>query len=213
MKKIAVLLAAAVMTVGCATRSFDTLDARSNDYDATNITVAGVGLTADQIKTILGTKFPKKDRVSVAFFFMAGDRWSSLEDLKEHLVRGLKAAAPVQRVVPVPPFIIPRTVTFEAVQQVGVRTLSEYSLLVLGNSRTSATWKKISEGKYTFHSDLDFMLIDNETTAIIAADKLISDIDVPIRIFSDKEYLKARELLFTEQEKAITAAVNKLFSR
>ena len=48
----------------------------------------------------------------------------------------------------------------------------------------------------------------NITTAIIAADKLVSDIDVPIRIFNDKEYLKARELLFTEREKAMTAAVN-----
>jgi hypothetical protein len=213
MKKTLMLLVAAAVLTGCATRSFDTFEARSGDYNTEGIALAPMGLTAEQIKTILNTKFPKKDRVSVALFFMAGDRWSSLEDLKENLVRGLKKSVAVERVVPVPPFIIPRAVTLEAVQQVGVRTLSEYSVLILGNSRTSATWEKVAEGKYTFHSEVDFMLVDNETTAIIAADKLMSDIDVPIRIFSDAEYIKARQLLFEEQEKAITDKMNQLFGK
>jgi hypothetical protein len=42
MNKIAVLLVAAVMTAGCATRSFDTFDARSNASDTNNITLAAV---------------------------------------------------------------------------------------------------------------------------------------------------------------------------
>ena len=42
MKKITLLLMLAVMTAGCATRSFDTFDARSNAYDTNNITLAAV---------------------------------------------------------------------------------------------------------------------------------------------------------------------------
>jgi hypothetical protein len=222
MKYTIIVLLTALAFAGCATDSYDTFRARATQYDTANITVNPTGLSAEQIKTILSTRFPKKDRVSIALFYLVGpkggyrgyDSGASVEDeLKTCLVRGLAKSANVDRLVPIPPVLVPAALTFDIIQQLGIRSLSEYSLIVYGDAYSASSWQKFAEGKYTFNSKVDFLLVDNETTAIIAADKLISNIDVKIEVFNDIEYTKAKAALFAEQEKAITAKMNALFAR
>jgi hypothetical protein len=62
-------------------------------------------------------------------------------------------------------------------------------------------------------SALDHLLIDNKTTAIIASDKLFSEMQTPVEFFTDKEYQKTLERMYEEQAQMLYDQMNVLSGR
>jgi hypothetical protein len=65
-------------------------------------------------------------------------------------------------------------------------------------------------GEFKFESDIEFSLIDNQTTAIIASDRLYSSILKKGR--SEKEIEEAEDEIYNLQAKLLTEKLNILFN-
>jgi len=48
-------------------------------------------------------------------------------------------------------------------------------------------------------STLEFILIDNKTTAVIAADKLFTEFNAPVEFFTDRGYQETLRRMYREQ--------------
>ncbi len=205
MKKILVLTASAVLIafslMSCATGSYGTARFRDSSMDSGTIALSPNGLTKDQIDAILSTKFPPEKPVSISLFYLARSAYSGpiAYDPTQAMIKKLDKSKYVSRIVPVPRIMIPGTITFEAIQQIGIRSLSEYSMIFYGDSDNVFFSYKSPAGQYMVSSTLEFMMIDNRTTAIIASDKLFSEFQTPVEFFTDKEYQKNLEKMYQEQ--------------
>jgi hypothetical protein len=216
-KVFAIMLSAAVAAgiSGCMSVSSDTLRARSGPEQGEKLEIAGIGLSQEAVEKIWATKFPKKPVVSLSFIvFPSSYRGNPVEDdLKLALIRALDGLEFVDRVVPVPSFITPSPLSFEAIQQLGIRSLCEYSVVLRAEENKDFSYTLLSKNMYRFESKLEYLVVDNETTAIIAADILNSSEDVRIELFSDEAIRKAKESIYAEQEELIRAKMGLLFSK
>ncbi len=207
-------LAALAIVSGCmSSASSDTLRARAYDDPVEKLSVAQVGLPQETVDRIWQTKFPKKPVVSLSFIVFPSryERGRVEDDLKLALVRALDDIDFVDRVVPVPFFITPSPLSFEAIQQLGIRSLCEYSVVLRAEQDASFSYTLLSKNMYRFSSKLEYLVVDNETTAIIAADVLNTSEDVKIELFSDKEITKAKEAIYKQQADLIRAKTIALF--
>jgi hypothetical protein len=62
-------------------------------------------------------------------------------------------------------------------------------------------------------STLEYLMVDNRTTAIIASDKLFSEMQTPVEIFTDKEYQKQMAQMYEEQAKLLSNQLEALFKK
>lgn len=201
---------------GCATESsYDTFQMRTNEYNVTSITLQDGGLTKDQIDAIINTKLTEKFPVCVSLIVMkngyiAPDREKILITA---LIKELQLNDRIARITPIPAFLLPQSINFARIQELGIRTLSEYVLILYLDAATLFKWTAIVETELEIESIIDFLIVDSQTTAIIAADKLYSSIIYRESIFKKEEKAKAEQEIFTEQGEILGEKIRQLFNQ
>lgn len=213
MIKIILILIIPFLFLGCATQSYNTARFRDSDYTASNIAVSEGSLSQSQINAIMATDFPPAEDVSVSYFYTNIDDYYRNDDFDPsfEVIESLKQVYRVSRIVPIPDALMGATLDIDTIQQIGIRTLSEYSLVLIGDSSKSFFSYKTPAGSYIYESELDFLLIDNRTTAIIATDKLFSEMEIETQLFSDENYEMARKAMYLEQAALLAEKLNALF--
>jgi hypothetical protein len=127
------------------------------------------------------------------------------------LVSELQKNEKIARVIPVPTFLIPQKINFAKIQELGIRTMSEYVLVLYVDANTLFKWTVILETEYEIESIIDFLLVDSQTTAIIATDKLYSSVLYRANIFKPKEKEKEEIEIFSEQAEILGQKMRSLF--
>jgi hypothetical protein len=166
------------------TSSLGTTQYRTAGMDTNNIALSPNGLSKDQIDTILSTQFPPKQPVSLSLFYLPNRHYDKYDPVPS-IINKINRSGIIERIVPIPSILYPKSISFDAIQQIGIRSLSEYSLLLFGETENVFSSYKSPSGNYMLTSTLEFMIIDNRTTAIIASDKLYSEFQIPVQLFTD----------------------------
>lgn len=181
--------------------------------DGSTIAVGEGGLSRDQVSSILATKFPPEEPVSVSIFYLFRDENIDGYDPLRAIVAKLKELPFIDRIVIVPRILYGTGISLDRIQQIGVRSLSEYSIVFFSDAENVFFSYKSPAGTYIVSSTLEFMLVDNRTTAIIATDTLFSEFDTTFELFSDKAYRESLDAMYAEQTKLLNAKLTTLFSR
>lgn len=216
MKKHVLFLALSLFLVlffaacSAAPAAYDSFSYRQNDFVETNLTISGEGLSQEQIRGILETQFPPEHTVSLAVIFL-NSRNNHTDELSYHIMNEGRNIHGVEKFVPIPRIFIPRTLTFDVIQDLGIRSLCEYTLIFYSNANDSVTFSQFIQGEFTFESDIEFSLIDNQTTAIIASDRLYSSVVKKHQFLSNSAMKEAEEEIFTLQAKLLSEKLNALF--
>jgi hypothetical protein len=184
----------------CGTTEYGTFKYRDSQFQQTDLSISPDGLSKGQIEAILSTTFPNELPVSISIMFLTKSRFDNdPTQLISYFINEIKTIPWIERIVPIPKILIPNKISFDAIQELGIRSLSEYTLLFYGDTYDVFTWEKTSQGKYVVKSTLEFMLIDNQTTAIIASEKLISSEETKFQIFGESERKESLKLIFKQQ--------------
>jgi hypothetical protein len=214
-KIIGLLLIVFLFLAGCAAaqKSFDSFSYRENSFTETNVTISEKGLSADQVKSILATGFPPQNTVSLAVVFLYRYYSYSANNngLSYYIMSEGKNINGVEKFVPIPRIFIPVKLSFENIQELGIRSLCEYTLIFYNNSNRTMTFTQFLNGEFKFESDIEFSLIDNQTTAIIASDRLYSNIIKKRQSLSSRDIEEAEDEIYTLQAKLLTEKLNMLF--
>ena len=216
MKKIIILFTVqAIFFLSCssAPKSYDSFSYRTSDFEETNLAISEKGLSKELIEAILSTKFPPSSDVSIAVIFLYNYRSYNANNsgLPYYIMNQGKSINNVEKFVPVPRIFIPRNLTFETIQELGIRSLCEYTLIFYNNSNRTMTFSQWLSGEFKFESDIEFSLIDNQTTAIIASDRLYSSIIKKRTSLSNKDIEEAEDEIYTLQANLLTEKLNLLF--
>jgi hypothetical protein len=212
-KKFCLIIIVSLIVLGCAVApaAYDSFSYRESRFTETNVTISEKGLSKDQINTILSTKFPPQNKVSLAVIFLY--RYNTYspnnKELSYYMMNQGKNINQVEKFVPIPRIFIPQKLTFDIIQDLGIRSLCEYTLIFYNNSNRTMTFSQWITGEFKFESDIEFSLIDNQTTAIIASDRLYSSIIKKGR--SDKEIEEAEDEIYNLQAKLLAEKLNVLF--
>lgn len=208
------LLILLLFVSGCATHTaYDTARMRQREYRTEIITLNPDGLSRQQIQTITSTKPPAEFPIDVSLIFLKdGYISNTLEQMfVSNVINELKNSSRIDRIVPVPSFLIPGDINFPVIQELGIRTLSEYVMVFVLDDETFFDYTKILETQYKLTSAADFILIDSQTTAILASDRLFSEITYDQNIFKIGEREKAEKEIFTEQGSVMGKKISELF--
>ena len=207
----------ALILVGCASapESYDSFSQRTSDFYETNLAVSEKGLSREMMEIILSTKFPADGDVSIAVIFLYNYRSYNANNngLSYYIMNQGRNINYVEKFVPIPRIFIPRTLTFEAIQELGIRSLCEYTLIFYNNSNRTMTFSQWMSGEYKFESDIEFSLIDNQTTAIIASDRLYTSIIKKRQSLGGKDIEEAEDEIYTLQANLLAEKLNTLFGR
>jgi hypothetical protein len=210
-----VFLAFFVLLIGCssAPSSYDSFSYRTNEFNETDITLSEKGLSKDAIESILATKFPPENEISIAVIFLYSYNSYSANNngLSYYIMDQGKNINHVEKFVPVPRIFISQKLTFDIIQELGIRSLCEYTLIFYNNSNRSMTFSQWLSGEFKFESDIEFSLIDNQTTAIIASDRLYSSIIKKRQFLNDKDIEEAEDEIYTLQAGLLVEKLNALF--
>jgi hypothetical protein len=117
----------------------------------------------------------------------------------------------VEKFVPIPSIFIPQRITFDIIQDLGIRSLCEYTIIFHSRTGRSMTFSQWIRGEFKFESDIEFILIDNQTTAIIASDRLYSSIIKRRQFLTDDDIEEAENEIYTLQAELLTEKLNALF--
>ena len=206
-----------LLFAGCAMApsSYGSFSHRESDFNETNITVSEKGLSRDQINSILATKFPPGNTVSLAVIFLYKYNSYSANNngLSYYIMNHGKNVTNVEKFVPIPRIFIPQKLTFDIIQDLGIRSLCEYTLIFYNNSNKTMTFSQFFKGEFKFESDIEFLLIDNQTTAIIASDRLYSSIIKKRQFLSDTDIEEAEDEIYTFQAELLVEKLNALFGK
>ena len=209
-------LIASLFLVGCmsAPESYNSFSYRDSNFNETNVTISEKGLSAEQVNSILATKFPPRNTVSLAVIFLY--RYNSYSannnGLSYYIMNEGKNINRVEKFVPIPKIFIPSRLTFDSIQELGIRSLCEYTLIFYNNSNRTMTFSQFLRGEFKFESDIEFSLIDNQTTAIIASDRLYSSIIKERTLLSNQDIEEAEDEIYTLQAKLLTEKLTILFN-
>ena len=205
-------LLALSLLMDCATADYGTFEHRSSEFRESTVALSDGGLTAEQIAAILSTEFPPETPVSFSLIYV-NSGYRRRENILPYVIDRLNTVNWIDTVVPIPNSLIPRELTFISIQALGIRSLCEYSILFIADSYTEYRLQELLSGVYHIASELEFLVIDNQTTAIIASDKLISSIETKIDPFGSGEREKNSRLLMEEQANILKGKLETLFSR
>jgi phosphoribosyl-dephospho-CoA transferase len=214
MKKILLLGLLAAILLGCATHSgYDTFQARESEYTTGSIALQEGGLTSEQIEAIRRTRLTSDYPVDISLILIRNGYIDPEQEkiLISSVVDRLKKNDKIARVIPVPDFLVPQKINFAKIQELGIRTLSEYVLILYLDARTLFKWTVIIETEYEIESVIDYLLVDSQTTAIMATDKLYSKVLYKANIFKPHEREKAQEEIFSEQGEILGEKMKNLF--
>ena len=217
MRKYIFLAAFSLLLYGCAAApsSYDSFSYRENSFTETNITISEKGLSREEIKNILATKFPPENSVSLAVIFLY--RYNSYSannnGLSYYIMGQGRNINNVEKFVPIPRIFIPQKLTFDVIQDLGIRSLCEYTLIFYNTSNKTMTFSQWIKGEFKFESDIEYSLIDNQTTAIIASDRLYSSVIKKRQLLSDKDIEEAESELYTLQAELLAEKMNMIFKK
>jgi len=211
-----VLIIMSILLVNCGTHSYlDTAQFRDRDYNVEKVSLTENGLSRTEINTISSTKLPTKFPVDLSIIFMK-DYYvdNSMEQIfLKNLVDSLKQSEKIERIIPLPRFLIPQAISFPKIQELGIRSLSEYVVVFDLNSETLYKVEELINSKIEITSTIDFALVDSKTAAIIASDRLNSKIIYDTQIFKNTNKKKAQAELFSEQGKLFSKIIKKIFNQ
>jgi hypothetical protein len=106
---------------------------------------------------------------------------------------------------------ISRNLTFDIIQDLGIRSLCEYTIIFYNNSNRSMTFSQWIKGEFKFESDIEFLLIDNQTSAIIASDRIYSSTIKKREFLSNNDIEEAEGEIYTLQAELLAKKLNALF--
>ena len=201
-----------ILITGCssmAPESYNSFSYRDSGFNETNITISEKGLSQEQIVNILATRFPLEKTVSIAVIFLYTQY--SRSGLPYYIMSEGKNVRGVEKFVPIPRVFIPSRLSFENIQDLGIRSLCEYTLIFYNSSNRTMTFSQFIRGEYKFESDIEFTLIDNQTTAIIASDRLYSSLIKKRDILNSSDIEEAEDEIYTLQAALLTQKLNVLF--
>ncbi len=212
MKIIAYLLSFFLL-VGCAThQSYDSASFRQRDIGNQDVALSKNGLSREQIDIISSTKPPVSYPIDVSIVVLS-DRYISSRAqhiFTYELVQSLKRIDKIERVTLLPKFIIPQKVDFNALQELGVRSLSEYIIVFDLNSKEFFNWTKIFESEFEISSSISYIIVDSFTSAMMTADKLHSTQTYRESLFSSQGERKAQKIIFSEQARLLAQSIKEL---
>jgi len=205
-----------ILTAGCSTmapESYDSFSYRDTGFAQTNITISERGLSREQIESILATQFPPENIVSIAVIFLYNNtaRSANNSGLSYYIMNEGRNINSVEKFVPIPRVFIPARLSFENIQDLGIRSLCEYTLIFYSNAGRTMTFAQFFRGEYLFESDIEFTIIDNQTTAIIASDRLYSSLTKKRDILNNTDIEEAEHEIYTLQAALLTKKLNTLF--
>jgi hypothetical protein len=202
-----------LLFTGCGGYALETAEIRERDYNVSKVTLTQNGLSQAEINSISQTKYPKEFPVDLSIIVMK-DYYvdNSMEQIfLKNIVDSLKLSKKIDRIVPLPRFLIPQEISFPKIQELGIRSLSEYMVVFNIDSETFFHIEELINSKIEITSAIDFILVDSKTTAIVAADKLYSSLLYDTQVFKDTNKRKAQEEIFSEQGKAFSKIIAGLF--
>ncbi len=211
---IVFIILLSIIIMGCATHSsYDTAQFRNDEFVTGTITLQEGGLSKDQIDSITSTVPPTEFPIDVALIIMSdGYRRSDAEQIFiSNVIENLKQSNIIDRIVPIPEFLLSGTISFTAIQELGIRTLCEYVIVFVLDSDKLFNWTMILKTEYEISSTIDFILVDSQTTAVLASDKLYSETIYGDNIFKSGEMEKAEEEIFGEQADVFSEKILNLF--
>lgn len=215
MRKTFFLVGLLILLPACTAKHslYGTASMRDRIYSINRIALTKGGLTSDQIKTISSTRLPTKYPIDISIIVIKNGYIAAEteQQLISNVTREMQSSDNIKRVVPIPEFLLPDEITFSGIQELGIRTLTEYVLVFVIDTESLFKWTKIVKTKYEITSLVDFFLVDPQTTAIMASDKIFSKITYDQDIFKLGEKEKAQEEIFTEQGKIIGEKLATLF--
>ena len=223
-KVILFSLLIAAMT-GCAThQSLGTSQFRDSELNIHKIALDKNGLSRDQISVIASTKPPQQFPVDVAIIFKIEEgvdfygrpldtnlNSENINLLTFNLVAELKKSKKINRVTVLPSFLVPSSLSFNSIQELGVRSLSEYIIVFFIDKSDLFRWTAIFATKYEALSQIDYLVVDSFTAAILASDRLFSRQTYNVNPFSKNEERKALEEIFSEQGNILGNNIAALF--
>ncbi len=217
-KSITTLLAIILFSyllVGCGGYGLETAQMRDRDFNVSKITLTQNGLSQSEINSISQTKYPTEFPVDLSIVLMK-DYYvdNSMEQIfLKNIVDSLKSSDKIERIIPIPRFIVPSEISFSRIQELGIRSLSEYVAVFNIDTDTFFKIGEIFNSKIEITSTIDFILVDSRTTAIVAADKLHSSIIYDAQVFKNTNKRKAQEELFSEQGSAFSKIISGTFKK
>jgi hypothetical protein len=218
MNKILVFLVISltVLLIGCSSSpsTYDSFSSRQSEFNESDITISENGINAEQIQNILSTKFPpeSKSSISVIFLYSFSTYSRNVNDIAYYIMsEGNSINENIEKFVPVPRILIPSKISFEKIQELGIRSLCEYTLIFYNYSKRSMTFRQFINGEFKFESDIEFSLIDNQTTAIIASDRLYSSVIKKRQLLKDTDIEEAESEIYTMQAQLLKEKLNILF--
>ena len=203
----------AMLAAGCSATALETAKFRSLSYETNNLTITENGLTQVEINSITQTKPPTRFPVDLSFVTMK-DRYvdNSMEQVfLKNIVDSLKGNSKIGRLVPIPGFIIPKSLNIPRLQELGIRTLTEYIIVLNIDSDTFFKIEELINSRVEINSTVEFVVIDSRTTAIVAADRLFSRIEYESQVFKNTNRQKAFEQLYAEQGKLLSKTIADMF--
>ncbi|UCD86008.1 MAG: hypothetical protein JSU92_07390 [Deltaproteobacteria bacterium] len=215
MKAARFFILASILFYGCATHQlYDTAQFRHREVQYKEITLDKEGLTPEQIKAISSTKPPRLFPVDISIILIKDSYIDSEVEnaFTYNIVKELSKSKKIKRITLIPDFLIPNPIGFNSIQELGVRSLSEYVLIFDLKGREIFNWTLIIETKFEIKSSINFILVDSYTTAILTSDKLYSTQEYKEKIFRLKERREAQEIIFSEQGKLLAEKIDELFS-
>lgn len=212
---IRMLAASTLCLVSCAThRPYDAAQFREVPVEYGRVTLHSGGLTAEQIAVIGSTRPPQKFPIDVAVILVTqGYVDARTQDMFAYdLVQGLKSSPQIERVTLIPSFLVPTEVGFDAIQELGVRSLSEYVLVFHLDASELYRWTKLLKSQYELSSAIAYIVVDSATSAMLTADRLQSAHVYEDKLFESAEREQAQREILSEQGRLLAAKLNELFS-
>jgi len=204
-----------VVFAGCAThRPYEISAFREEPVEFAAVTLHEGGLSAEQIDVIKATRPPHQFPVDVAVILIRRGRISTrAEEMFSHdLIQTLDASDRIGRVTLVPSFLVPETISFPSIQELGVRSLSEYVLVFYLDAAKFMESTCIESNRYELSSSISYILVDSGTSAMLTADRLHSLQEYTDHLFKSGEEKKALETLFSEQARLLGGQLDALFA-
>ncbi len=217
MKRLFLSLVLLSMFMACAShKEYNTASFKYRSYRPAiqNIALSPNGLTPQQIKAISSTKAPEGFPLDISVIFLTdGYIDSDLKDILQFgIISQLKTNPKISRITIIPDFIIPKNISFVAIQELGIRSLSQ--LVIIFNMNSSDIFKEyiFMEGsKIKITSKIDYMIVDSYTSAILTTDRLYSEKIYNDEAFKAGEREKATREIFKEQAIILGNSINSLF--
>lgn len=212
---LVVIFISSYLFVGCGGYALETAQMRDRDLNVSKITLTQNGLTQAEINSISQTKFPTEFPIDFSIVLMK-DYYvdNSMEQIfLKNIVDSLKSSDKIDRIVPIPRFLVPTEISFQKIQELGIRSLSEYVAVFKIDTETFFKIENILDSKIEITSAIDFVLVDSRTTAIVASDKLYSNILYDTQVFKNTNKRKAQEELFAEQGRAFSKIISGIFKK